>query len=131
MRDLPEAVARIGLKPGDPVFVRPDGAVDADLLDFVRSSKFRNLQRESKRNYSTDIRLLLEFLSSRGAEWRQATHQDLDAFRDWRCEAPQNPERISGTKWDREAAAFTRIKDLWRGRTGRLKARDLPERFTD
>ncbi|MGW0828676.1 integrase [Streptomyces sp. NPDC002845] len=109
VRALPEAVARIGLKPGDPVFVRPDGMVDADLLDFVRSSTFRNMERESKRNYSTDMRLLLEFLSSRETEWRHATQQDLDDFRDWRCEAPENPERISGTKWDREAAAFTKL----------------------
>ncbi|MFI0910517.1 integrase [Streptomyces abikoensis] len=109
VRDLPEAVARIGLEPGDPVFVRPDGMVDAGLLDFVKASIFRKLERESKRNYSTDIRLLLEFLSSRGVEWRDATQQDLDDFRDWRCGAPQNPERISGAKWDREAAAFTKL----------------------
>ncbi|MFD9758810.1 integrase [[Kitasatospora] papulosa] len=109
VRDLPEAVGRIGLKPGDPVFVRPGGMVDADLLDFVRSDIFRKLERESKRNYSTDMRLLLNFLSSRDVEWRQATRQDLEDFRDWRCDAPENPERISGTKWDREAAAFTKL----------------------
>ncbi|MFJ1740037.1 integrase [Streptomyces microflavus] len=109
VQDLPKAVARIGLKPGDPVFVRPDGMVDAGLLNFVLSHTFRNLERESKRNYSTDMRLLLDFLSSRDVEWRQATQQDLDDFRDWRCEAPENPERIGGTKWDREAAAFTKL----------------------
>ncbi|MQS36815.1 site-specific integrase, partial [Streptomyces katsurahamanus] len=109
VRDLPESVARIGLKAGDPVFVRPGGMVDVDLLDFVRSIEFRNLERESKRNYSTDIRLLLDFLSSRDIEWHRATRQDLDDFRDWRCDAPQNPEPISGTKWNREAAAFTKL----------------------
>ncbi|MEU9291749.1 integrase [Streptomyces sp. NPDC048275] len=67
------------------------------------------MERESKRNYSTDMRLLLDFLSSRDVPWRRATQQDLDDFRDWRCDAPQNPERISGTKWDREAAAFTKL----------------------
>jgi site-specific recombinase XerD len=107
--DLPEAVARIGLRPGDPVFVRPDGTVDEDLLDFVRSREFRNLERESKRNYATDIRILLEFLSSRGVSWRKATEQDLADFRDWRCRAPENPQRIGGTKWNREAAAFTKL----------------------
>lgn len=109
VRDLPEAVAGIGLKPGDPVFVRPDGTFDTDLLYFVRSGTFRNMERESKRNYSTDMRLLLDFLSSRDVPWQRATQQDLDDFRDWRCDAPQNPERISGTKWDREAAAFTKL----------------------
>jgi site-specific recombinase XerD len=102
-------VARIGLRPGDPVFVRPDGAVDADLLGFVLSKEFRNLERESKRNYATDIRLLLEFLSSRGVPWRGATERDLVDFRSWRCEAPENPGRIGGTKWEREAAAFTKL----------------------
>jgi site-specific recombinase XerD len=106
---LPEAVARIGLRPGDPVFVGPDGVVDVDLLDFVRCKEFRSLARESKRNYATDIRLLLDFLSSRGVAWPKATEQDLADFRDWRCEAPENPRRIGGTKWDREAAAFTKL----------------------
>jgi hypothetical protein len=49
VQDLPAAVARIGLRPGDPVFVAPDGMVDPDLLDFVRSHAFRNLGRETKR----------------------------------------------------------------------------------
>uniref|UniRef100_UPI003F49590E hypothetical protein n=1 Tax=Amycolatopsis sp. CA-096443 TaxID=3239919 RepID=UPI003F49590E len=106
---LPEAVARIGLKPGDPVYVRPDGHVDRDLLNFVRSDVFRNLERETKRNYGTDYRPLLNFLSSRGRTWRVATPQDLADYRHWRCNAPENPGRIGGTKWDREAAAFTKL----------------------
>lgn len=109
VRDLPGAVARIGLRPGDPVFVGPDGTVDTGLLDFVRSKVFRGLARESKRNYATDIRLLLDFLSSRGVGWREASERDLVDYRDWRCEALENPSRISGTKWDREAAAFTKL----------------------
>lgn len=36
VQDLPEAAARIGLLPGDPVYIRPDGMVDKDLLNFVR-----------------------------------------------------------------------------------------------
>lgn len=80
VQDLPAEVARIGLRPGDPVFVAPDGTVDRDLLDFVRSVEFRDLERETKRNYATDIRPLLTFLSSRGVLWRQATRQDLAEF---------------------------------------------------
>ncbi|TQJ55999.1 integrase [Streptomyces sp. SLBN-115] len=109
VQDLPEAVARIGLKPGDPVYIRPNGMVDRDFLDFVRSEVFRNLERESKRNYGTDYRPLLTFLSSRGLSWREATPQDLADYRHWRCDAPENPERIGGTKWNREAAAFTKL----------------------
>ncbi|MGW3465993.1 integrase, partial [Streptomyces olivaceoviridis] len=71
VEDLPAAVTGIGLQPGDPVFVSPDFKVDSDLLDFVLSKEFRNLERETKRNYATDIRLLLTFLSSRGVWWRE------------------------------------------------------------
>lgn len=109
VQGLPEAVARIGLLPGDPVYIRPNGMVDRDLLDFVRSEEFRNLERETKRNYGTDYRPLLNFLSSRGLSWWQATRQDLADYRNWRCDAPENPARISGAKWDREAAAFTKL----------------------
>jgi hypothetical protein len=45
VQDLPEAVAGIGLRPGDPVYIRPDGMIDTGLLDFVRSSVFRKLKR--------------------------------------------------------------------------------------
>ncbi|MGW0545691.1 integrase [Streptomyces altiplanensis] len=109
VQDLPGAVARIGLRPGDPVYVRPDGTVDRHFLDFVRSEVFRSLERETKRNYGTDYRLLLNFLSSRRLSWQEATPQDLADYRHWRCDTPENPGRISGTKWDREATAFTKL----------------------
>ncbi|MGY5072350.1 integrase [Streptomyces griseus] len=109
VQELPDAVARMGLQPGDPVLLDPDCKVDPDLLDYVLSPEFQSLERESKRNYATDTRPLLTFLSSRGVRWQEATKQDLWDYRNWRCDAPQNPERISGTKWDREAAAFTKL----------------------
>jgi hypothetical protein len=109
VEDLPSAVAQFGLQTGDPVFVSPDFRVDPDLLDFVRSRDFRHLERETKRNYATDIRLLLMFLSSRGVGWRAATERDLGDYRVWRCRAPQNPVRVGGSKWNREAAAFTKL----------------------
>lgn len=107
VRDLKAAVDRTGLRPGDPVFVRPDFRVDPDLLDFVLSQQFRKLERSTKVNYSTDIRLLLDWLWRRGLAWWQATEIDLDAYREFRCSSPLNPSRIGGSKWDREAAAFT------------------------
>lgn len=48
VQDLPAAVARIGLRPGDPVFVAPDGTVDPELLEFVLSGSFRYLERSRK-----------------------------------------------------------------------------------
>ncbi|MFE3826360.1 site-specific integrase [Streptomyces sp. NPDC059092] len=102
-------MAGIGLVPGDPFLVRPDGSVDRSLLDFVRSREFRVLERETKRNHATDIRVLLDFLSVRGAEWAVASERDLADFRDWRCRAEANPGRIGGAKWNRELAAFTKL----------------------
>jgi site-specific recombinase XerD len=109
VNDLPQAVRRLGLVSGDPVFLTPDFIVDLDLLDFVQSNVFRWLERESKRNYATDIRLLLDFLWSREVPWRKASERDLADYRAWRCRAPENPRRISGAKWNREAAAFTKL----------------------
>ena len=51
--DLPVAVAGMGLRPGDPVFVSPEFRVDGKLLDFVRSREFRRTEMESRRNYAT------------------------------------------------------------------------------
>ncbi|WP_436762768.1 site-specific integrase [Streptosporangium sp. V21-05] len=109
IRDLPTAAAGIGLRPGDPVFVRPDFIVDAELLEFVLSPTFRKLERESRRNYATDIRLLLNWLWRRGLPWRQATEGDLQAYQEFRCRSPLNPVRVGGTKWNREAAALTKL----------------------
>lgn len=97
------------MSPGDPVFLSPELTVDKRLLDFVRSREFRFLERETKRNYATDIRPLLNFLSSRRTPWWGASEQDLMDYRAWRCRAPENPNRIGGTKWNREAAAFTKL----------------------
>ncbi len=109
VRDLPAAVAAVGLQPGDPVFVRPDFVVDPELLEFALSSEFHPLERETRRNYALDIRLLLTWLWRRGIPWRRATESDLRAYREFRCDSPLSPSRISGTKWDREASAFTRL----------------------
>ena len=109
VRDLPGAVSGLGLHAGDPVFLAPDFTVDLALLEFVRSSDFRWLERETKRNYATDIRLLLDFLWSRKVPWREASVRDLADFRQWRCRAPENPRRVGGAKWNREAAAFTKL----------------------
>ncbi|WP_327153668.1 hypothetical protein [Streptomyces tubercidicus] len=109
VRDLPAALDAVGLRPGDPVFVRPDFVVDAELLQFTLSPDFRNLERESRRNYAIDIRLLLSWLWRRGVPWQAATIADLRAYKEFRVDSPLNPQRIGGTKWNREAAALTQL----------------------
>ncbi|MGW1158874.1 integrase [Streptomyces sp. NPDC002519] len=109
VRDLPAALEAVGLRPGDPVFVRPDFVVDAELLQFALSPDFRDLERESRRNYATDIRLLLSWLWRRGVHWRAATDADLRAYKEFRVDSPLNPQRVGGAKWNREAAALTQL----------------------
>ncbi|WP_405469309.1 integrase [Streptomyces anulatus] len=109
IQGLMSEVQRIGLRPGDPVFVRPDFQVDPDLLDFVLTGPFHKLSRESRRNYATDIRPLLDWLWLRGRAWWQATEEDLTAYGEFRRFSPLNPRRVSGAKWNREAAAFTML----------------------
>jgi hypothetical protein len=68
--------------------------------------RFRRYTTETRRNYATDVGLLLRFFSSRGRDWRYATPRDLEDYEHWRRFAETNPERIGGAKWNRELAAI-------------------------
>ena len=63
-------------------------------------------------NYATDIALLLTFLWGRGKAWTNAVERDLDDYEHWRRFARENPNRVGGSKWDRELAAFTSLYRL-------------------
>ncbi|MCX5310388.1 integrase [Streptomyces sp. NBC_00154] len=104
--DLPARETSAGVRAGDPIFLSPDYRVDRALSLYVQSSKFRKYEPETKRNYATDIVLLLMFLWDRGKSWPETTGRDLDDYEDWRRFAPENSEQIGGSKWDRELAAF-------------------------
>ncbi|MFI1522809.1 site-specific integrase [Kitasatospora cineracea] len=107
--DLPRREATVGVYPGDPVFLSPDYQVDPLLGLYVQSRTFRFYKEETKRNYATDIALLLTFLWGRGKSWRQAEGRDLNDFEFWRRSAPENPGQVGGAKWNRELAAFTSL----------------------
>lgn len=104
-----------GLAEGGAVFVGPDHRIDPLLCRFGQSSRFRGFEVETRRNYATDICLLLAFLSARGRYWTQARERDLEDFRSWRLSAPANPARVGASKWNRELAAFTALY-TWAGR---------------
>ncbi|WP_280328983.1 site-specific integrase [Nocardia wallacei] len=107
--DLPEREADIGIKAGDPIFLTPDYRVDLLLSLYGQWPRFRSYTAETRRNYATDISLLLTFLSSRGRPWTAATARDVEDYEHWRRFADNNPDRIGGAKWDRELAAFTSL----------------------
>ncbi|MCX4757843.1 site-specific integrase [Kitasatospora purpeofusca] len=98
-----------GMRVGDAVFVGPDYRVDPLLCRFGQSSAFRGYEQETKRNYATDISLLLAFLSRRGRHWTDAREKDLNDFRSWRLDAPANPDRVGNSKSNRELAAFAAL----------------------
>ncbi len=107
--DLDGREANAAIAAGDPVFLSPDRRVDPGLGLFGRSASFRRYTTETKRNYATDIAVWLTFLWDRELSWRQARARDLEDFEHWRRFAEANLRRISGTKWDRELAAFAAL----------------------
>ncbi|MFE5024018.1 site-specific integrase [Streptomyces sp. NPDC056656] len=84
---------------------------------YAQSRVFRRYTAETKRNYATDIGLLLTSLWNRGKSWTEATAKDLEDYEDWRCRAKANGQRIGGSKWNRELAAFTGLY-AWAARRG-------------
>lgn len=106
IRDVLAKEAGIGVLAGDPIFLSPDHQVDPVLGLYGQSRRFRGYTAETRRNYATDIGLLLTFLSGRDRVWTTATQRDIEDYEHWRRFADANPARIGGSKWDRELAAF-------------------------
>jgi site-specific recombinase XerD len=98
-----------GVRAGDPILLSPDHRVDALLGLYFQSAKFRRYRAETRRNYVRDIALLLTFLWDRAKGWTDAAERDLEDYEHWRRFALENPERIGGSKWDRELAAFVSL----------------------
>lgn len=114
--DLPSYEDTVEVRAGDPIFLSPDYHVDPHLGEYGRWVKFRGFTKETKRNYATDIRLFLDFLWSRGRRWTDAATRDVEDYEHWRRQERSNPQRVGGSKWDRELAA---LSSLYRSPVGR------------
>jgi hypothetical protein len=68
--------------------------VDPLLGLYAQSQVFRRYTAETRRNYATDIALLLTFLWARGKSWTDAVERDLEDYEHWRRFAAQNPDHI-------------------------------------
>lgn len=121
--DLPSREDAVGIRGGDPIFLSPDYQVDPHLCEYGRWVKFRAFTKETKRNYTTDIRLFLDFLWSRGRGWTEATAKDMEDYEHWRRLERSNPLRVGGSKWDRELAA---LASLYGAPVGRRLVRRNP-----
>ena len=54
-------------------------------------ARFRRYTAETRRNYATDIALLLTFLWGRGKAWTDAVERDLEDYEHWRRFADGKP----------------------------------------
>lgn len=95
----------VGLIPGQPFLLRPDGAPDPDVLAFFASASYKLLSEQTQLSYAKDLRLFLSFLESQERPWREAAPSDLLDFEYWRRRDPDNERRVSGAKFSRELAA--------------------------
>lgn len=95
----------VGMIPGQPFLLRPDGAADTDVLAFFTSSSFKLLSEQTQLSYAKDLRIFLSFLESQSRSWKVASSSDLLDFEYWRRRDPRNERRVSGAKFSRELAA--------------------------
>lgn len=117
--DLPAREDQLGIRAADPIFLAPDYRVDPLLGLYGQSAKFRGYTTETRRNYATDIALLLTALWARGKHWTEVVSKDLEDYEDWRRFAAANPVLIGGSKWDRELSAFASLYS-WAKKAGYL-----------
>ena len=104
--DLPAREDGVGIRAGDPIFLAPDYTVDPVLGLYGQSRRFRGYTSETRRNYATDIALLLTFLWNRGKAWTDALERDLEDYEHWRRFTRDNPDRVGVGKWDRGFGGF-------------------------
>ena len=115
--DLEERERALGIRPGQPFLLRPDGSPDLDVLLYFNSASSKRLSLSSQLAYAYDLRLHLSFLSSQGIDWRDATEEDLLNYEYWRRRAERNPRRVGGAKFARELAACRRFYE-WQEKRG-------------
>lgn len=109
----------LGLSPGQPFLLRPDGAPDPDVLAFFASASYKLLSEQTQLSYAKDLRLFLSFLESQSRPWREATPSDLLDFEFWRRRDPNNERRVSGAKFSRELAACKKFF-VWQHKRGAI-----------
>lgn len=115
--DLAEREAALGIRPGQPFVLMPDGRPDVEVLEFFRSAAFQSLAAGSQESYAPDIQLFLSFLSVQGVDWRTATFEHLADYEFWRRRDQQNPDRVGAATFSRDLAAIKKFYgwQQWRG----------------
>ena len=117
LTDLEGRERALGIRPGQPFLLCPDGSPDLDVLRYFNSVSFRRLSLSSQISYAYDLRLHLSFLSSQGVDWRDVTEEHLLDFEYWRRRDERNPRRVGGAKFARELTACRRFYE-WQEKRG-------------
>ena len=115
--DLGDREQALGIRPGQPFLLPPDGTPDAAVLRYMNGVTFKRLAPNSQLAYAYDLRVHLSYLTSQGVDWRNATEDDLLGYAAWRMQSDENPRRVTATKFSRELASCRRFYE-WQRRRG-------------
>jgi len=74
--DLAERERALGIRPGQPIPLAPDGRVDPYLSAIFRHGDFARKAEGTKETYAPDYRLFFTYLWRRGLRWDEATADD-------------------------------------------------------
>lgn len=107
--DLESREHILGVGVGQPILLSPSGRPDRDVFRYLNSISFRMLSDQSQRSYATDMKVYFNYLHSQMNDWRSATTDDFLNYEFWRRRDPNNPRKISGSKFSRELAALYRF----------------------
>ena len=93
-----EREAALGLRPGQPFLLQPDGSPDPDVLAYFFSPSFGLLSDQTQLSYAKDLRLFLSFLQGQGRPWRDASVDDALDYEFWRRRDERNTRRVSASR---------------------------------
>ena len=103
---MAERERALGIRPGQPILLAPDGRVDPRLSGVCRHRDFARKAEGTKETYAPDYRLFFTYLWRRGLRWDEVTADVLEDWEDWRLRGDGNPSPIGGAQWARELAAL-------------------------
>lgn len=119
LTDLEERERKVGIRPGSPILLRPDGSVDLDVQRYLTSGSFRRLSAVSQLGYAHNLRAHFSHLWSQGVDWSDATADDLENWSSWRQEDKRNPRRVIAATFARDLAAVRRFYE-WQESKGTI-----------
>ncbi len=104
--DLREREHETGVRPGQWILVRVADRPDPEVSAFCNSLSFQQRAEGTQLAYLRDLKVFFDFLRIRGKTWRDAATADVEDYEFWRRRDPDNPRRVSGSKFNRELAAL-------------------------